>query len=152
MGIFQGLLDRTITDFESIANAERLLATDSPSAFSLQRSALVPHDVHTAIMNATYDLVTSSDNTPTRLLALQRLAEFPARAEYRAHKDAMETHRKEMDAQRKHLANQRLDLARKSFEFRERLALLKTQVTHTPDTAQTHQDPRKTQKNTHKHR
>jgi hypothetical protein len=129
MGIFQGLLDRTITDFESIANAERLLATDSPSAFSLQPSALVPHHVHSAIMNATHDLVTSGENTPTKLLALQRLADFPARAEYRAHKDAMDTHRQEMDAHRKDLANQRLNLAKKSFEFRERLALLKSKDT-----------------------
>jgi hypothetical protein len=40
-------------------------------------------DIHDAIMSATYLLVTEHDNTPHQLLALQRLADFPARAELR---------------------------------------------------------------------
>ena len=42
-----------------------------------------PEEVHDAIMSATYLLVTERDNTPHQLLALQRLADFPARAELR---------------------------------------------------------------------
>jgi hypothetical protein len=171
----------TITDFESIANADRLLAmpvqddkckmlnvhldsrSEQPNLGTKLEAGLgtpcsmegasnpvttVSSETHSAIMSATYDLATSGDNTPTSLLALQRLADFPARAEYRAHKDAMYTHRKEMDAQRKHLANQRLNLAKKSFEFRQRLALPKTQVKPSPDTVA---NTPKSSENTDKH-
>src|SRR5690349_19197876 len=43
----------------------------------------VPEKVHNAIMDTAYDLATSGDNNPTQLLALQRLADFPVRADLR---------------------------------------------------------------------
>src|SRR5687768_6508450 len=39
--------------------------------------ASTSEEVHDAIMTATHELATSGDNTPTLLLALQRLADFP---------------------------------------------------------------------------
>jgi hypothetical protein len=38
-------------------------------------------------MDATYDIVMEGDNTPSQLLSLQRLADFPERAELRARKE-----------------------------------------------------------------
>jgi hypothetical protein len=89
---------------------------------------------HETILDATHDLATSGDNTPHQLLALQRLADFPARAAHReqmaalqidrhefarekhAHKIALDlrkqAHKEEMDHFRKQIATERLNLSR----------------------------------------
>src|SRR5678809_416114 len=77
----------TLAEFESIAAGEK---------------AHLSEKIHNAILETTYDRVLEDDNTPTHLLALQRLADFPARAEYREHKIQMDRHRKEMADHRKH--------------------------------------------------
>jgi len=104
----------TLAEFESIAAGEK---TD------------LPEQIHNAILETTYERVLEDDNTPTQLLALQRLADFPARAEYREHKIEMDLHRKEMAEHRKHISEERLELSRRLAKVREdELALKKTRA------------------------
>jgi hypothetical protein len=81
-------------------------------------------DAHRAILDTVHDLATSGDNTPTQLLALQRLADFPARAEIREHRldlDRQKLTRKcEMDIFRKEVATAHLDLTKQNFAFRQK--------------------------------
>jgi len=100
----------TLAEFESIAAGEK---TD------------LPEQIHNAILETTYDRVLEDDNTPTQLLALQRLADFPARADYREHKIQMDLHRKEMAEHRKHIANERLAISHRLARIREEALTLK---------------------------
>jgi hypothetical protein len=81
--------------------------------------------IHAAVIEAACDLATCSDNTPTQLLALQKLADFPARAHYREHKTHMDLHRKEMAEHREHIANERLAISRRLATIREEELALK---------------------------
>jgi hypothetical protein len=85
--------------------------------------------IHNAILETAYDRILHDDNTPFQLLALQKLADFPARAAFRArkeerdietreHKTHMDLHRKQMAEHRKQIATERLTLAKQSFELR----------------------------------
>src|SRR5687768_13393590 len=93
-----------------------------------------PEEVHDAIMSATYILVTEHDNTPHQLLALQRLADFPARAEYREQSAQVRAERleiarsKEKRAKEMHTHKIALDLRKqthkeKTAAFKQHLAL-----------------------------
>src|SRR5687768_12222584 len=66
---------------EQLATGEKLTLTAYDEIHAGEKRA--PEEIHDAIMSATYILVTEHDNTPHQLLALQRLADFPARAEIR---------------------------------------------------------------------
>lgn len=128
----------TLTEFEALAHGEMLLASPGSSIPSDEKSAAA----HDAILDTTHDLATSGDNTPAQLLALQRLADFPARAALRAQKFA---HQQDMDAFRQHIATERLELAKQNFAFRqkqhedrlafarEKLSLLKSQPSASPN-------------------
>jgi len=94
----------TLAEFESIAAGEK---------------ADLPEQIHNAILETTYERVLEDDNTPTQLLALQRLADFPARADYREHKIQMDLHRQEMAEHRKHIANERLALSNRLATIRD---------------------------------
>ena len=87
----------------------------SPPETSPFPSVQIPElsaDAHRAILETVHDLATSSDNTPTQLLALQRLADFPARAQIREERLDLDrqkfTHKREMDTFRKEIATTRL--------------------------------------------
>ena len=125
----------TLAEFESIASSDRLLAQ---SISTEENPECEP--VHSAIIDATSNLVTSGDSTPAQLLTLQRLADFPERAELRARKEErqyeehswkselhllkreMHLHKLDMDAHRKHINTERLALAKRLFELREQCA------------------------------
>ncbi len=130
----------TLSEFESILGSADVPSavegvppeTSSPSSFpscpSVQNSKLIA--VHNAILETACDLATSGDNTPFQLLALQKLADFPARdalrarkeerdLEMRQHKIQMDLHRKEMAEQRKQMATERLVLSRQSYQLRK---------------------------------
>jgi len=98
----------TLAEFESIAAGEK---------------ADLPEKIHNAILETTYERVLEDDNTPTQLLALQRLADFPAGADYRDHKIQMDLHRKEMAEHRKYIADERLALAKRALDLRENAPL-----------------------------
>src|SRR5688572_9228290 len=79
-------------------------------------------EIHDAILFETMETVRAGNNTPHRLLALQRLADFPARAEIReerlelnrqkhALRVDMAEHRKRIDNARLDLENRRVQLA-----------------------------------------
>ena len=83
------------------------LTLDDFDALSLGEKDELPQKVQDTILQAAADLASSGDNSPTQLLALQRLADFPARAELRelrlelelqkqAHKMEMDRHKKKM--------------------------------------------------------
>src|SRR3569623_647449 len=88
------------------------LTLEDYNTLSLGERNDLEDEVHRAIFEATRDLVLSGDNTPAELLALQRLADFSARAEYRAHK-------MEMDLHRKQITEARLELQKRSLALRE---------------------------------
>src|SRR5436190_4192321 len=102
--------------------------------------------IHAAIIETACDLATSDDNTSTQLLALQKLADFPARAALRArkeereletrdHKIQIDLHRKEMAEHRKHIANERLAISHRLAAIREEeLVLKKTKPAGSPAT------------------
>ena len=91
-------------------------------------------EVHDAILGVTYDLVTNGENTPHQLLALQRLADFPVRAELRAQTAAIQAERhefaraKEQRAQEMHGHKITMDLARKEFA-QQRLGIQQRRIT-----------------------
>jgi hypothetical protein len=60
----------------------------------------------------------SGGNTPHQLLTVQRLADFPARADYRDHKIKMDLFRKEMSKERLEIQKKRLALTEKLTEAR----------------------------------
>ena len=112
-----------------LVQGEKLTLSEFNAINSGERADL-PEKIHDIIMETTCELATSGENNPTRLLALQRLADFPARAEYREHKRQLElrkeqrdiekqTHKIAMDDHRKHLENERLILAQRAQTFRE---------------------------------
>jgi hypothetical protein len=121
----------TITDFESIANADRLLGS---AGVSPADSGVPPESsktVHNAIMSTACELAASSDNSPTDLALLQRIADFPARAELREHKKQLElrkeqreiekhTHKLHLDLHGKEMTGKRLALAERSLDLREK--------------------------------
>jgi hypothetical protein len=141
-------LKLTITEFESIA-ANNVLLTQShtrtlppppesapPSLSSLPSVQKLLNETHLAILETTRDLAKSGDNTPSQLLALQKLADFPARSELRVrkeereletrdHKIQMDLHRKEMAEHRKHIADERLTIAQRLATIREEELALK---------------------------
>jgi hypothetical protein len=93
------------------------------------KKPICPNKSTTPSWKPPYERVLEDDNTPTQLLALQRLADFPARAEYREHKIQMDLHRKEMAEHRKHISGERLELSRRLAKVREdELALKKTRA------------------------
>jgi hypothetical protein len=168
----------TLAQFESIAAGETFLlasqqndkckmldtpcSMNEPAADGLLTpgSDLIPQSafripqcshIHSAILNTACDLATSSENTSTQLLALQRLADFPARAELRARREQRhaeahswrseahswkrESHalKKEMHqcrldtaAHRKHIAEERLALAKSALELRQKQIALRS--------------------------
>jgi hypothetical protein len=141
-------LKLTITDFESIAANDILLTqshtrtlTPAPpesasSLASLPSVQKLLNETHLAILETTRDLARSDDNTPSQLLALQKLADFPVRAALRArkeereletrhHKILMYLHRKEMAEHRKHIANERLAISHRLATIREEELVLK---------------------------
>jgi hypothetical protein len=67
----------------SMARLEEIEAGDAPAS----------GEVHDAIMTATYKQAISGENTPHQLLALQRLADFPVRAELREQAAAIRAER-----------------------------------------------------------
>jgi hypothetical protein len=115
----------TIAQYESLDSGDILLLALSEndkckmldaqcSMKEPQNIALVIDDnIHYAILQTVHDLVLAGEDNPTRLLALQRLADFRARAEFRAHKVQMDLHRK-------HIADERLSLTRRNTELREK--------------------------------
>jgi hypothetical protein len=125
----------TLAEFEAIwggggAGVPPAVEGVSPETSSSRSSVPDPKltAVHKAILETTYDLVTSGDNTPYRLVALQKLADFPARADYRDHKIRMDLHRK-------HIANERLALSTRLVTIREEeLALKKSKPAGPSDT------------------
>ena len=68
-----------------LAQGEKLTVSEFNALNSGERADL-PEKIQDVILETTYEMATSGENNPTRLLALQRLADFPARAEYREHK------------------------------------------------------------------
>ena len=112
-----------------LAQGEKLTVSEFNAINSGERADL-PEKIQGGIMETTWELATSGESNPTQLLALQRLSDFPARAEYREHKRQLElrkeqrdiqkqTHKLEMDQHRKHLDNERLILAQRAQTFRE---------------------------------
>jgi hypothetical protein len=105
----------TLAEFETLSST-----TFNCGSESSQRVT----DVHDSILNAAHDLATSGESTPAQLLALQRLADFPARAEIREQRLQLEiqkfAHKCAMDTFRQDITNQRLDLAQQSFAFRQK--------------------------------
>ncbi len=93
--------------------------------------------VHEAILQATYELATADDNSPAQLLALQRLADFPARAEFREQRLELDhqkfAHKLEMDTFRRDIATARLDLAKQSFALRQEQFASKKTASEKPD-------------------
>ena len=93
-------------------------------------------EAHQAILNTSVDLATSGESTPTQLATLQRLIDFPARAEIRANKEeraqakeeraqakeerAIETHalKKEMHAHKIAYDNARLEIDKEALTLR----------------------------------
>ena len=96
----------------TLAEFDAINSTETPAS----------EEVHAAILRSTHDLATSGDNTPTQLLALQRLADFPDRAAIRQERLELDrqkfTHKQEMDTFRKEVATRRLDLAERTFTLR----------------------------------
>jgi hypothetical protein len=102
----------------------------------------VSQEAHDAIMESARDLALSGENSPAELLSLQRLADFPARADYREHKKQLElrkdqratemhthkvqmereihTHKIEMAQHRQHIDHERIALAKRGYDLRER--------------------------------
>src|SRR5688572_24177247 len=112
-----------------LAQGEKLTLSEFNALNSGERSDL-PEKVQDVIMETTWELATSGENNPTQLLALQRLADFPARAEYREHKRQLElrkeqrdiqkqTHKLEMDQHRQHIDDERLILTKRAQALRE---------------------------------
>lgn len=110
------------------------LTLDDFDALSLGEKDELPLNVQDAILQTASDLATSGDNSPAELLALQRLADFPARAELRAqrmelelqkqlHKVEMdrlkEAHRANIDQHKKKMAEERIELQKRSLALRE---------------------------------
>jgi hypothetical protein len=99
----------------SLAELDAIDAGESPAS----------SEAHDAIMQATVDLAKSGDQSATQLLALQRFADFPERAEIRQQRLDLDfekfTHKLDMDAHRQQIALARLELAHKSFALRERM-------------------------------
>ena len=112
-----------------LAQGEKLTVSEFNAINSGERADL-PEKIQDVIMETTHELATSGENNPTQLLALQRLSDFPARAEYREHKRQLElrkeqrdiqkqTHKLEMDQHRKHIDDERLILAKRAQALRE---------------------------------
>jgi hypothetical protein len=115
----------TIAQYESLDSGDILLLTlpendkckmlDAQCSMKESREIALAtdDDIHHAILQTVHDLVLAGEDNPTRLLALQRLADFRARAEFRAHKVQMDLHRK-------HIADERLALTKRNTELREK--------------------------------
>jgi hypothetical protein len=158
----------TLAEFESLAQGDILMASseneksqmlneqcsmnertpaaqDSSMSGSLNESLIknqqstITADVHAAILRTTYDLATSGDNTPHQLLALQRLADLPARAEIRQQRLELDhkkfEHKVEMDAFRKDLAAERLEIQKKRLALTEKLTDARLTAGHLPPPA-----------------
>jgi hypothetical protein len=114
----------TIAQYESLDSGDILLLAlsekndtckmlDAPCSMKeTTENAAITEEVHHAILQTVHDLVLAGEDNPTRLLALQRLADFRARAEFRAHKVQMDLHRKQ-------ISTGRLELSRRAAAFRE---------------------------------
>src|ERR1700752_3285329 len=66
-----------------IASGQRLSLSEFDAINAAEKADLA-EDIHQAILEDTYAQAPSGENPPTQLLALQRLADFPERAELRA--------------------------------------------------------------------
>ena len=101
----------TLAQFESLAHRDIHLLTSADNE--------QPAGAHEQILRTVADLASAGDNTPTQLVALQRLADFPERAQLRANKERRaeemhahkialdlrkEAHKKEMDEHRKQIS------------------------------------------------
>ena len=107
-----------------LAQGEKLTLSEFNAINSGERADL-PEKVQDVILETTWEMATSGENTPTQLLALQRLADFPARVEIREQRAELDhkkfEHKQEMDTFRKNMAEKRFDLAEKTFAFRQQL-------------------------------
>ena len=126
----------TLATFESLAQRDiLLLASADPAKIA---------DTHDAILATVHHLATSGDNTPTQLLALQRLADFPERAAIREerlqlqrakeeralqmheHKIAMDLRKEqraiEMQNHRKRIDNEKLEINKRHLQLAENKA------------------------------
>ena len=114
-----------------IASGQRLTVNEF-DAINAGEKADLAEEIHQAILEDTHALATSGENTPAQLLALQRLADFPERAELRAERADLARekfeHKLEMDAFRKHIANERLELEKR------RVALAEQKASNSPGT------------------
>jgi hypothetical protein len=109
--------------FEKLASREIHLLTSAENK--------TVAEAHAQIIRTTADLAASGDNSPHQLLALQRLADFPARAEIRDNREQLNrekwAHKLDMDNFRKHIATERLELAKKSFALRQAITQARLQ-------------------------
>jgi hypothetical protein len=102
----------TLAVFESLAYSD-ILHLASANAANIG-------EVHDTILGAVHNLAQSSDNTPTQLLTLQRLADFPARAALREQMAEIQAERlqlqreKEQRAQEMHAHKIAMDLRREA--------------------------------------
>ena len=93
----------TLAIFETLAHRDILfLSTADASTVA---------EIHDTILGTVHDLTKSADNTPTQLLSLQRLADFPARAEIRAERLQLQRE-KEQRAREMHAHKIAMDLRR----------------------------------------
>ena len=99
----------------SLADVEAIKACDQAA----------PEEVHDAIMSHAYDRASSAENTPAQLLSLQRLADFPARAELRAQKAGIEQSREERAQRKDQRAQAAAELAKEMHTHKISLALRK---------------------------
>ena len=108
-----------------IASGQRLTLSEF-DAITAGEIADLAEEIHQAILEDTYAQATSGENTPAQLLALQKLADFPERAELRAERADLARqqfeHKLEMDAFRKHIATERLELEKRRVAIAEQKA------------------------------
>ena len=113
----------------TIAQLEAINAAEKPD---------LSEKVHDAILETTYDIVMEGGNSPSRLVSLQRLADFPARAEIRARREQMteEVHawKRESHAWKaEHLASRKELTAIQKRILEIRLALAQQAVSAVPN-------------------
>ena len=107
-----------------LTTGKKLSLTDLDQIEAGEKADLC-QEAHDAILIATHEIATNDDCNPTQLLALQRLADFPARAELREHKV-------EMDLARKDFGQQRLEIQKRHLALAEKLAEKKLRAESAP--------------------
>jgi hypothetical protein len=127
---------------EKIATGEKLTLSEFEKISAGEKPDLA-ENIHDAILETVHDLAKSAvaspeSTTPHKLLALQQLADFPARAELRAqraeHQAEMHQHKLEMIAHRQYIGQERLSLAKRSIDLRERRLAPPSELVGPPQT------------------